>query len=290
MVPRRDYDRDLYYPKKEVAFDDGRHRRNRSRSKSSLNSQRRRHSKYSNSRDSGSDSDRDSDSDFSAKEERDTANGHKRTLLYTGLATVTTIGALNGLYQSTKLHQARKKQMREGTISDLEAEELKREHRKRDLISLGLAAVSYYNTRNGWRRMKNEQVEAQKVRDDIAIRLGTLPPFLSDLWESLLRAVPKKKTSHRKKRQRFLAGKALQDVTSLNKCSACGNVKRAHLLCPYCVQGKALQYFLPEKLANQVVTEIHDMWNTGRSEKAEGGEKGATKMSKAEFSKAEATS
>jgi ribosomal protein L32 len=29
----------------------------------------------------------------------------------------------------------------------------------------------------------------------------------------------------------------LKDVTSLNKCSACGNVKRAHLLCPYCVRG-----------------------------------------------------
>lgn len=35
-----------------------------------------------------------------------------------------------------------------------------------------------------------------------------------------------------------MAGKALKDVTSLNRCSACGNIKRAHLLCPYCVQGK----------------------------------------------------
>ena len=64
-----------------------------------------------------------------------------------------------------------------------------------------------------------------------------LPSILSGIWESILRAVPKKKTSHRKKRQRFMAGKALKDVTSLNKCSACGNVKRAHLLCPYCVRG-----------------------------------------------------
>ena len=40
-----------------------------------------------------------------------------------------------------------------------------------------------------------------------------------------------------KKRHRQYAGKALKDVTALNKCSACGNVKRAHLLCPYCVQG-----------------------------------------------------
>ncbi|KAL2042215.1 hypothetical protein N7G274_004703 [Stereocaulon virgatum] len=63
-----------------------------------------------------------------------------------------------------------------------------------------------------------------------------VPSILAGLWESILRAVPKKKTSHRKKRQRFLVGKALQDVTALNKCSACGNVKRAHLLCPFCVQ------------------------------------------------------
>lgn len=65
-----------------------------------------------------------------------------------------------------------------------------------------------------------------------------IPSIFSGLWDSILRAVPKKKTSHRKKRQRFMAGKALQDVTNLNKCSACGNVKRAHLLCPYCVTGK----------------------------------------------------
>ena len=33
-----------------------------------------------------------------------------------------------------------------------------------------------------------------------------------------------------------MAGKALRDVTALNKCSACGRLKRAHVLCPYCVQ------------------------------------------------------
>ena len=74
---------------------------------------------------------------------------------------------------------------------------------------------------------------------NLTLRLGAFPAILSDLWESILRAVPKQKTSHRKKRQRFLAGKGLEDVTSLNKCSACGNVKRAHLLCPYCVEGIA---------------------------------------------------
>lgn len=65
-----------------------------------------------------------------------------------------------------------------------------------------------------------------------------IPGLLSDIWESVLRAVPKKKTSHMKKRHRFMAGKALKDVKSLNKCPGCGQLKRAHLLCPHCVKGK----------------------------------------------------
>ncbi|KAJ5880564.1 54S ribosomal protein L32 [Penicillium subrubescens] len=64
----------------------------------------------------------------------------------------------------------------------------------------------------------------------------TIPPLLADLWESVLRAVPKKKTSHMKKRHRQMAGKALKDAQNLNKCPGCGQVKRAHVLCPTCVK------------------------------------------------------
>ncbi|KAK3673798.1 hypothetical protein LTR78_006352 [Recurvomyces mirabilis] len=70
----------------------------------------------------------------------------------------------------------------------------------------------------------------------IPAALAPIPVLLGDLWDGLLNAVPKKKTSHMKKRHRFMAGKALKDVTALNKCSACGRAKRAHVLCPYCVQ------------------------------------------------------
>jgi large subunit ribosomal protein L32 len=63
-------------------------------------------------------------------------------------------------------------------------------------------------------------------------------PSLSDIWEGVLKAVPKKKTSYMKKRTRFMAGKGLKDLTNLNKCSACGRVKRSHFLCPYCVDGR----------------------------------------------------
>ncbi|KAI5276362.1 WD40 repeat-like protein [Aureobasidium subglaciale] len=62
-----------------------------------------------------------------------------------------------------------------------------------------------------------------------------IPSLVTDIWESILKAVPKKKTSHMKKRHRQMAGKGLKDVTSLNKCSGCGRVKRAHYLCPHCV-------------------------------------------------------
>ncbi|KAK2854387.1 hypothetical protein FQN49_005148, partial [Arthroderma sp. PD_2] len=64
---------------------------------------------------------------------------------------------------------------------------------------------------------------------------AALPSLLSDIWESILRAVPKKKTSHMKKRHRQMAGKALKDNIGLNSCPACGKTKRAHLLCPDCV-------------------------------------------------------
>ncbi|KAM3420845.1 hypothetical protein BST61_g4085 [Cercospora zeina] len=65
--------------------------------------------------------------------------------------------------------------------------------------------------------------------------LVPIPSLLEQIWDGILKAVPKKKTSHMKKRHRQMAGKALKDVTALNKCSACGRLKRAHVLCPYCV-------------------------------------------------------
>jgi large subunit ribosomal protein L32 len=64
-----------------------------------------------------------------------------------------------------------------------------------------------------------------------------IPGLFADIWDGVLKAVPKKKTSHMKKRHRQLAGKALKDVNSVNTCPACGKPKRAHLLCPYCVEG-----------------------------------------------------
>lgn len=64
-----------------------------------------------------------------------------------------------------------------------------------------------------------------------------LPELLGDIWEGLLRAVPKNKTSHSRKRHRQMAGKALKDVQSLCKCPGCGATKRTHRLCQHCLNG-----------------------------------------------------
>jgi large subunit ribosomal protein L32 len=68
----------------------------------------------------------------------------------------------------------------------------------------------------------------------IPAAISNIPSLLGDIWEGILRAVPKKKTSHMKKRHRQMAGKALKDVTNLNKCPACGGTKKMHTLCPSC--------------------------------------------------------
>ncbi|CZR59691.1 related to ribosomal protein YmL32 precursor (mitochondrial) [Phialocephala subalpina] len=84
------------------------------------------------------------------------------------------------------------------------------------------------------RQLSHPLLPSLSIGVPAAISLN-VPGFIEGLWESILKAVPKKKTSHSKKRSRLLAGKAMKDVTALNKCSACGHIKRAHLLCPYCV-------------------------------------------------------
>lgn len=95
------------------------------------------------------------------------------------------------------------------------------------------------------RRIPNQALPSFKITIPVSpiIAVAGISSGLQKLWESLrdgiLKAVPKKKTSHAKKRHRQMAngtGK-LKDVTALNKCSACGRPKMAHLLCPYCVNG-----------------------------------------------------
>ena len=97
----------------------------------------------------------DTDSDSSSDDDRRKKSLPKpapKQLLYTGLACVATVAAANNIYQSAKAHHTRQKELEEGEISSAEAQKLKMQARKMDLISLGVAAVGAYNVRNGWRR------------------------------------------------------------------------------------------------------------------------------------------
>ncbi|CAA22346.1 mitochondrial ribosomal protein subunit L32 [Schizosaccharomyces pombe] len=67
----------------------------------------------------------------------------------------------------------------------------------------------------------------------ISLRIFISPPSIANIWNSILLAVPKKKTSYTKKRSRLLSGKALKDKT-VNRCPICGSFKLAHHLCSHC--------------------------------------------------------
>ena len=59
-----------------------------------------------------------------------------------------------------------------------------------------------------------------------------------------------------------MAGKALKDVTALNRCSACGHVKRAHVLCPYCVKGKPYLINNSENSPDITAIEIQNLFRS----------------------------
>lgn len=122
----------------------------------------------------------------------------------------------------------------------------------------------YSNTFEPFRHLLQPMLKTQWDVPSLT-RLG-ISSMLAGIWESILRAVPKKKTSHRKTRQRFMAGKGLMDVTALNKCSACGNVKKAHLLCPFCVGGGFKADTLTSHDTNGYALEIRNLWKKERSD------------------------
>lgn len=71
-------------------------------------------------------------------------------------------------------------------------------------------------------------------------RLGLLAPLmgalapLAGVLDGLLLAVPKKRTTHAKKRMR-MSQKYLKTDASIRRCATCGEWKRSHMYClPSC--------------------------------------------------------
>lgn len=72
------------------------------------------------------------------------------------------------------------------------------------------------------------------------------PPFMFDNG-AILRAVPKKKPSYKRTREKRLAPgeKQMKPLENLGRCAACGRVKRSHFMCMHCFG--EIRAFLKEK-------------------------------------------
>lgn len=75
---------------------------------------------------------------------------------------------------------------------------------------------------------------------------GGTPPFMIDNG-MILRAVPKKRPSHRRTREKLYApgDKQIKNLENLGRCPACGHVKRSHFMCMRCFA--EIRSFLKEK-------------------------------------------
>ena len=91
------------------------------------------------------------DASASDKEDEERKKQRKK-LIYTGLAVMSTVVAGNNIYQATKAHQLRKKELSEGEMCTAEAKRLRQQAVLLDVFSLGVAGVVLNNVRMGWKR------------------------------------------------------------------------------------------------------------------------------------------
>lgn len=65
--------------------------------------------------------------------------------------------------------------------------------------------------------------------------------WIAGIWDSILKAVPKKKSSYSRKRTRQLTGKALKDIERVVPCTSCGRPKRPHMICSNCLESTSIR-------------------------------------------------
>lgn len=100
-----------------------------------------------------------------SEDEKVKKKGRKRLAVSGGLATIATIHAGHTVYQSVEKRQARKRAVREGTISKEEAQKHKTRDRLQDAASVGLAALGLKGAYSEWKEMK-ESVEERKEQEE----------------------------------------------------------------------------------------------------------------------------
>lgn len=87
-----------------------------------------------------------------------------KTLLYAGLACVTTVAASNNIYQSTKAHMGRRYEIQRGEMDVDQATKLRKKGFMTDLFSAGVGAVCVNNAFNGWK--KYEALKKEEKKED----------------------------------------------------------------------------------------------------------------------------
>lgn len=109
-------------------------------------------------------------------------------------------------------------------------------------VALGAMSCSPYRSPGpslGW--YGNTTVTGVSACDLMDIEYPVLVPVDSsgemgtDLWDGLLWAVPKKRTSHSKKRMR-MTHKYLKPIRNYTVCPKCQNLKLLHVLCGHCLK------------------------------------------------------
>ncbi|RKP29865.1 hypothetical protein METBISCDRAFT_31348 [Metschnikowia bicuspidata] len=95
-----------------------------------------------------------------------------------------------------------------------------------------------------WSKPANTDPRLQELK--ALLERGEDVPFTFDKG-GILRAVPKKKPSYRRTREKRLSpgDKQIQPLENLGRCAACGRVKRSHFMCMHCFG--EIRTFLKEK-------------------------------------------
>ena len=88
---------------------------------------------------------------------------HNKTLLYTGLASVTTIAAANNIYQSTKASLARRQHLEQGEMCAAETKNMRNKAIMLDLFNVGVAAIGINSAINGWKTLERLRHEDKKA-------------------------------------------------------------------------------------------------------------------------------
>lgn len=86
-------------------------------------------------------------------------------------------------------------------------------------------------------QLANQQISQRSRLEDLKKLLeeNQKPPFMIDNG-AILKAVPKKRPSHRRTREKLYApgDKQIKHMDNLCRCPACGHVKRSHFMCMHC--------------------------------------------------------